>query len=348
MQTKRTRVTVADVAMAAGVSPTTVSYVLNDTPSQSIPADTRQRVHDAANLLGYRRSAAARALSMGRSDVVIFALPDIPIGAVVAGIVDCLTEELDRRGLTLLLRQVLPGHSISALCLELSPAAVITLMQLPLADRTELREARIDVINLVIETDRTDELSLLWPNGAIGRLQAEHLISRGHTQLGYVTPADARLAGIAEVRFSGVAEACRDAGLPQPILIATDATIESAASGIEELRKSQVTAICAYNDDVAFPLLAALRGPMAGGRMAIIGVDNVPAAQFSYPPLSTISHDTGEIGTQLAELVTRTLQARSRTPGRKTASTTPQPGSGSSHEAQHSPLTFHLVARQSS
>jgi DNA-binding LacI/PurR family transcriptional regulator len=77
------RVTSADVARVAGVSRATVSYVLNDTPHQTISAATRTRVFEAASSLGYAPSAAARALRTGRSDVVLCLLPDWPIGPEV-------------------------------------------------------------------------------------------------------------------------------------------------------------------------------------------------------------------------------------------------------------------------
>jgi len=60
------RVTSTDVARAVGLSRTTVSYVLNDTPGQKIPENTRRRVLDAAASLGYAPSAAARTLRSGR------------------------------------------------------------------------------------------------------------------------------------------------------------------------------------------------------------------------------------------------------------------------------------------
>src|SRR4051794_28173 len=69
------RATAADVARAAGVSRTTVSYVLNDTPHQQIPEATRHRVLEAAERLSYSPSAAARALVRGRSDVILFVFP---------------------------------------------------------------------------------------------------------------------------------------------------------------------------------------------------------------------------------------------------------------------------------
>ena len=72
------RVTGRDVAERAGVSRATVSYVLNDTPRQTISAGTRDRVREAATQLGYSPSAAARTLRTGRSDVVLCLLPGMP------------------------------------------------------------------------------------------------------------------------------------------------------------------------------------------------------------------------------------------------------------------------------
>jgi DNA-binding LacI/PurR family transcriptional regulator len=94
------RVTSADVARMAGVSRATVSYVLNDTPHQTISADTRDRVLHAAAELGYAPSAAARTLRTGRSDVVLCLLPDWPIGQEVGALLTNLSGALAGHGLT--------------------------------------------------------------------------------------------------------------------------------------------------------------------------------------------------------------------------------------------------------
>src|SRR3954454_24687443 len=78
------RPTAADVARRAGVSRATVSYVLNDTPHQAIPSQTRERVRAAAADLGYSPSAAARTLITGRSEVALLLPPDRPIGPASA------------------------------------------------------------------------------------------------------------------------------------------------------------------------------------------------------------------------------------------------------------------------
>ena len=77
-------VTATDVAREAGVSQATVSYVINDDPNQKISSETRGRVLAAVARLGYTPSAAARALRKGSSDLVLLALPDVPMCPAVA------------------------------------------------------------------------------------------------------------------------------------------------------------------------------------------------------------------------------------------------------------------------
>ncbi|MFD0522811.1 LacI family DNA-binding transcriptional regulator [Paractinoplanes durhamensis] len=120
------RVTSADVARVAGVSRATVSYVLNDTPGQTISPTTRTRVLDAAARLGYAPSAAARALRTGRSDVVLCLLPDWPIGPEVGSMLGNLSTALARHGFTFVVH---PGNRedrpISEIWKAITPAAVI-------------------------------------------------------------------------------------------------------------------------------------------------------------------------------------------------------------------------------
>src|SRR5690242_18971106 len=95
------RITTLEVATAAGVSRATVSYVLNDTPGQKIPTSTRERVRQAADRLGYTPSSAASTLRRGHSDLVLYLLPDLPIGSTLGATIDQLSAGLAIDGLTL-------------------------------------------------------------------------------------------------------------------------------------------------------------------------------------------------------------------------------------------------------
>ncbi|MGW0665111.1 LacI family DNA-binding transcriptional regulator [Streptodolium elevatio] len=95
------RVTSADVARASGVSRSTVSYVLNDTPGQTIPEATRRKVLAAAKQLGYTPHGPAQALSRGRGSIVLLCLPDFPPNPVMGHLVEALAGALGAHELML-------------------------------------------------------------------------------------------------------------------------------------------------------------------------------------------------------------------------------------------------------
>jgi len=310
----RGRVTATDVAREAGVSQATVSYVLNDTPSQKIPDATRQRVHDAVAKLGYTRSAAARALRKGRSDTVLLVLPDMPIGPHLAHMIEALTEDLGKAGLSLLTRQQQPRHALAALCRELAPAAVITFGPVEAADHRAMRAAGIYVTSALPGPASNQEGSLVVPNELIGRLQASHLAAAGHRHIGYAAPTDARVKPIFDLRLSGVRAGCLELGLDEPIVQPVALDVDSAASAASAWRLADppVTAVCAYNDEVAFALLAGMRALRltAPDDLAVIGVDNVPTAPFASPPLTTVDQDIAAISVHLSRMVTHGIAGK--------------------------------------
>ncbi|GAA4697467.1 LacI family DNA-binding transcriptional regulator [Phytohabitans rumicis] len=300
------RVTAADVAREAGVSPTTVSYVLNNVPHQKIPDETRQRIHAAVARLGYKPSAAARALRRGRSDIVLLVIPDVPIGAAVAQIVENLTEELEPRGLTLISRS--ERHTpLSVLWQELMPAAVVALIELNPDDRTAMRAAGIHVFGALLRPSSDEDTTLSVPQHLIGRLQVEHLAATGHRHIGYAGPGDPRVQAFYDLRLDGARTACVDLGLDLPIVHEVPLDVAAAAAAVRRWRDAdpRVTGVCAYNDETAFALLAGARevGLAVPADLAVIGVDNIPLAPFTHPPLTTIDQNVAMFTGHLAEMI---------------------------------------------
>src|SRR5690348_9778570 len=90
----------ADVARRAGVSPATVSFVLNDVPDSRIPDETRARVLAAAQELGYVPNAGASALAAGRSQLVLLPLLNMPYSQTNSIYYDHLADRLGQLGYT--------------------------------------------------------------------------------------------------------------------------------------------------------------------------------------------------------------------------------------------------------
>jgi DNA-binding LacI/PurR family transcriptional regulator len=302
MDPLRTRPTSTDVAREAGVSRATVSYVLNDTPHQKIPENTRRRVREAALQLGYTPSAAARVLRSGRSDVVLLLLPDWPIGPAVGALLEELSATLAEAGLTFVAHPTARStRSVSEVWKAITPAAVVAFSEF---DEQEL------IIGLLGHSS-SGGYELEQPQQWIGRRQVEHLVAAGHRRLGYAWDPDPRVQAFVRSRLDGARQACAELGLDEPDVQAVPLDPVAAANAVDAWRSTTppVTAVCAYNDETALALLAGLRGRglTAPADLAVIGVDDIPAAILADPPLTTVVADQGAAAEHIAHSIVAAL-----------------------------------------
>ena len=286
------RVTSADVARVAVVSRTTVSYILNNTGNQAISGATRERVLRAAAELNYVPHASARILRRGRSDIVIFLMPNWPIGPTIARLMDRLGRRLDDHGLTMVSRTHLDERSLLGLWQAITPAAVVRMGSLGAALDAELRRAGASVL---VEVDDHDAGlgAVSLPDVRGGRMQAEHLAATGHRRLGYALPDEPALRVFWESRLDGVRLACTDLGLDLPVAAETSFDPDVTTAALRTWQEAGVTGVCAYNDEVAMCILSAARrgGYRLPDDLAVIGFDDIPTAALAAPPLTTISLD---------------------------------------------------------
>jgi DNA-binding LacI/PurR family transcriptional regulator len=300
------RITSTDVAREAGVSQSTVSFVLNDTPGQTIPEETRRRVLEAAKRLDYRPRASARLLAAGRSDVVLLALPGLPISANLSRFIEQLAAGLADHGLSMV-THLAEGHGrpLPDLCAAVDASAVISLVPVDEETSEALRRAGAEVV-LGTGSQARAELQ------EIGRFQARHLIGLGHSRLGYALPGEHATHLRVQERLRGVAAECAERELAEPIVLGVAMDAPAAALAVGQWTDASVTAVCAYNDETAMAVLAGmhLRGLRAPDDMAVIGVGDIDAAQVSIPPLSTIGLDYEETGRELAQAVVESLAGR--------------------------------------
>jgi DNA-binding LacI/PurR family transcriptional regulator len=283
--TSPARPTASDVARRAGVSRTTVSFVLNDHMSRrGISNGTAERVRAAATELGYLPHKAARILQSGRSNLVVFIIPaGTSLGILSGAAVARITVELAPHGLDLVTRRATDAPLESS-WRDLSPVAVIGLGFTP-ADVALMERDGVTAIDL----DPTNA------DHAAGVLQAGHLMNRGYSTLAYGAPVDVELSMFANRRLAGVRDECARSGAPEPVLVQIELDLQEAIQTVERLRTEhpEVTGICAFNDEHAFAILGAMAqlGLTAPTDLAVIGVDNIPLSALAVPPLSTIAFD---------------------------------------------------------
>jgi DNA-binding LacI/PurR family transcriptional regulator len=297
----RKRATSEDVARASGVSRATVSYVLNNAEGRNISELTRRLVHETAKRLGHVPFAPARALSSGRSDIVLALVPGFTLGYVFEQGLEALDVALAERGAALMVHRHLESvRHLSDLWKLVSPELVVT--------TGGLSEPEVESIG---DSDaRLVDIGSIVPHRTLGRAQAEHLIERGHRRIGFGFPKDENLREFATQRLAGVRDACAAHGLPAPVPRDIAFDQEGAREAIEAWREvDDVTAVCAHNDDVALVIMATAtaRGLRVPQDLAVMGIDNIPMSGIG---LTTIGIDTPAWSRTVVEYVLNALEGR--------------------------------------
>lgn len=283
---KAARPTTADVARLASVSTATVSYVLNNAEGRRISPPTREAVHRAAELLGYRPNLAARNLARGKSGVVLYIVPQVAVGEMPMQAGTRMTTALARQGL--LQVQIFETeddqHVVDAIE-NLDPVAVTSLFPLGGAARHAVQAAGIPYLAIGTLPALQD------PHLSVGEMRIEHLVSRGHRRIAFAYTGITRWRALGDYWFEGVSRAARSRDLPA--LHVGDVTLDNAADVVTDWVRDGVTAVCAQSDEIACLVLygihrAGLRCP---GDLAVIGVDASPMGVVSTPPLTTVQFE---------------------------------------------------------
>lgn len=303
------RVTSADVARRAGVSRATVSYVLNEVPSQTFSEPTRARVRAAAAALGYVPNPAARALRVGRTSTVLLPLPGVHLSPRWAGIVEHGARALAERGNTLVADFTSYGspEALVEAGMRLQPAVVID----PMVVDRELMTLFAARGARVLTSPRTRPAGGVEAPALHARtLQVDHLLARGCRRVVSLTvlgnDTDPRQAPALDELLD---ERCRRAGARYEVwpVEADDPT--HLRSRVATLRRQSGTdrahGLCAVNDHLA---TAALTACLAGGLgvpddVAIIGLDAHPLGAALTPTLTTVAWDLATFGERLADAV---------------------------------------------
>ena len=296
--TKR-RVTAADVAREAGVSPATVGFVMNRTKGQTISEATRKRVLDAAQELNYKPHHAARALRSGRNKLVLLVLPDWPLEHSLRTNLEVLTHALASHGYTLVTYTPLADSTATPLWAILEPAVVIGYRQFSDEDLADMKSVGI---RNIIPDRASAQTSSDFTSGP--KLQAEYLLGLGHTRLGFAHPADPRLEDFVAARLHLVQQVCSKAGVPAPIVRQVDYQDGTAALAVTAWREAGVTGIVAYNDETAADVISAAerQGLRVPEELSVIGHDDSPLAARFIPSISSVGVDMEQLGLYTAAI----------------------------------------------
>jgi DNA-binding LacI/PurR family transcriptional regulator len=308
----------ADVARLAGVSKSTVSRALDDSPL--IGDETKARVRAIAREHGFERSAPARRLSLRQSHAIGFvmhlckhgsAVPDVfqleILGGISAGLAatgyDLLVVNVNERDREWI-RQYLQAGRADGFILMAGSCANAQLAELA---------ARGAPFAIWGEPSRRyGGCSVTGDSFHGGRLATEHLIRRGRQRIAFLggPPRESEVRD----RLRGYEAALQAAGRDlDPLLVAYgDFSERSGSATMATLldRAPDLDAVFVNSDLMAIAALDAIRsrGRSVPGDVAVVGYDDVSIARYSNPPLTTIRQDGPLAGRLLAENLVRFLR----------------------------------------
>jgi DNA-binding LacI/PurR family transcriptional regulator len=289
--------TSADVAARAGVSRTTVSFVINGRTDRQISSETWRRVEDAAHELGYHPHGAARQLAAGTSLTLGLVLrqsaEQVAADALLAGTLWGLAGAARESGYRVLVEPLAPGDGRYR-DLVRSRSVDGLVVSGPRTDDDDLAALVREGFPIVLQGSRPDleAPSVDVDNGAGARAAVEHLIALGHRRIGCVTNAPLAYTAAAE-RLAGWREALVAADIEADDDLVAEGAFD-AASGhqamAELLRRGPLTAVFVASDVVAFGALRALRDARrrVPEDVSVVGFDDIPLAEHFDPPLTTV------------------------------------------------------------
>ncbi len=306
--TDRRVVTLKDVALASGVSISTVSRILDErTPSSR--SETARRVRETADTLGYRRNVNASSLRRGATGTIGVLVPRLTDTVMAlmfeavehaarsrsqfAVVATCGDEPDDEARAT----ETLLDRGVDGL--------ILATARLDDALPASLRDRRIPHA-LVLRTDGVSPSSL-GDDEAGGYLAARHLIDLGHRDIAVITGP--WFTSSARARLDGARGALREAGIE---LI--DDRIVSGGYGIDDgiaagrdllTRDDRPTAIFAANDNIAIGVCSVAQslGMAVGEQISVVGYNDIPLAARLPVPLTTVRTPFDLIAATALELV---------------------------------------------
>ncbi|WP_150461604.1 LacI family DNA-binding transcriptional regulator [Nesterenkonia ebinurensis] len=290
--------TIAQVAAEAGVSPATVSRVMNN---RFVGAEeVAEKVRQAASKLNYAPSFTARSLALGQTQAVAFVAPDLRNPAFQA-ILSGLSATANEDGYRVLIGD--SGESVAEeplLTREIRrrcDALVLCAPRMAQEDLTGLAGS----LQPMVLINRTAEgvaptLTVDYRSGIESLLK--HLYQLGHRRIAYVNGPLQSVSN--EYRRSGISSFTAD--YPDMEVLQVDGGVASqdGFEAVEAVFETQASAVLAFNDLVAIGLIGGLqdKGLSVPGDISVAGFDDIPFARYIAPPLTTASVPHEELGVQ--------------------------------------------------
>ncbi len=309
------QVTLRDIAQKSGFSVTTVSRALAG--YDDVNEQTRQHIIETANSLGYQPNLLARRLRSQRTQTLGLIIPNTDtsfpnefFNLFLIGVGDAAW----RNHYDLLVSAQIPGEEEMAAYRRMVNGLRVDGMILARTRQNDPRMPYLQaqrhpfVVNGRNAPDEPSDFPYVDVDSRMGiRAATAHFITCGHRHIGLVLPPPD--IAYTPYRLMGYTDALNEAHLPirDDYIIYGDLQRSSGYQAADTLlsRYPQLSAIVACNDLMALGVMAAVqaRGLRVGADIAVSGFDDIPAAEYASPPLTTVRQPIYEIGQRLVEML---------------------------------------------
>ncbi len=317
------RPTIADVAEAAGVSKTAVSFAFNR--PDRLATETAVRIRSVAETLGYRPHPVARMLTQGRTRSIGILTPQALsvifenpyFGSFTAGV----ASVAEASGYALHFISPLHGSLAGAIDRATVDGVVAVGLSASHPEVEQIRRAGLPMV-LVDSTALPSQPAIEVDDEGGARLAAEHLIALGHRRFVVlaIEPPDRSVLddrdGTQARRLRGYRAALAFAGieLREQAILTSPSTIPGGAASFAETWDAgqRPTAVLAMSDAIAVGAMRAARerGLTVPADLSVVGFDDVELAHFADPALTTIHQPIARKGEQAVELLLAILDGR--------------------------------------
>ncbi|WP_045744914.1 MULTISPECIES: LacI family DNA-binding transcriptional regulator [Actinoplanes] len=308
--------TIADVARAAGVSPMTVSNVINGHPH--VRESTRVKVLSAMTALDYRVNVAARNLRRGRTGVIGLAVPEIHrpyYGQFAAAII----AAAQRRDLRVSIEQTGASRENELAVLAVSrnrlyDGLILSTVGMGAADVEHLRVPYpVVILGERIFQAPVDHVAM--PNVDGARAAVRHLVDRGCRRIAMLTGAETRDVNVSRLRLTGYRLALESAGLAYDPALVQRMDAMSMAAAAERVHTMVAAGLdfdglFCLTDTAAIGALRAFAdlGVRVPAQVKVIGFDSIEEGRFTVPSLSTIDPDHTAMADRAVDLLVRRIE----------------------------------------
>ena len=327
------KVSIKDVAKEAGVSPTTVSYILNNNKNVSITPETRDRVLAAAEKLKYVPSQVAKTLGSSRVlgktqskmiGVVIPQTEDTTADAYImlsnpfySTFLSAVEFEMRQANYHVLVTGTNRGQSYIEVVKSRALDGVIIIGMYPSEDVEEYRRFNIPTVLVDCYGSSGEGFYSIRTDDRLGGYMAtKYLLNMGHRSIAFVS-GEIKEDGVNYMRYLGYLDALKEFGVKSDARLTFDGYVgfsygAEAADAIarsNRRRKQKITAVFATSDITAIGLIKGLseNGLSVPDDISVMGFDDIDYAEMCVPGLTTVRQNIILKGHEAAKLIIKAM-----------------------------------------